>query len=109
MAVRQLAQVANEESERRAPKSEVVEISRGAETLSDRIRRLQWEASVLAAEQSEAFAVDLAAFATRALEIAEGGDAYPAGVRELASRIASDLTMKAKTISTILHRNGAGS
>jgi len=101
MAVRQLARVANEEA---SQNSEVVPISRPAETPGDRIRRLQWEASVLAAEQSEAFANELLALGERAREIAEGGDAYAAGVRELASRVASDLPLKAKTMLTILHR-----
>jgi hypothetical protein len=64
---------------------------------------------VLAAEQVEAIGAEMEALALRALEVAEGGDAYPAGVRELASRIATDLPEKAKTLLTILHRNGAGS
>ena len=73
---------------------------------AERIRRLQWEARVLAAEQVETLAADLEALATRALEIAEGGEAYPPGTRELASRIAEDLPERAKTLLTIQHRNG---
>ena len=49
------------------------------------------------------------ALAARAVEIAEGGEAYPAGVREIASRIATDLPEKAKTLLTILHRTAVGS
>jgi uncharacterized protein YigA (DUF484 family) len=106
MAVRHLARVNDDDNELALPASEVVAIARGAETTNDRIRRLQWEARVLAAEQAEAFAVELEALSLRALEIAEGGEAYPAGVRELASRIASDLPQKSKTLLTILHRTG---
>jgi hypothetical protein len=110
MAVRHLSPVPDAELKAAEPaNSEVVVISRGPESTTERIRRLQWEARVLAAEQAEALGADLEAMAVRALEIAEGGEAYPAGVRELASRIASDLPEKAKTLLTILHRNGTGS
>jgi len=109
MAVRQLAQANDEETEHLpVKKSEVVSLARGAESATDRIRRLQWEASMLAAEQAEQFGADLAAMATRAMEIAEGGDAYPVGVRELAGRIAADLQIKAKALLTIQHRVGPG-
>ncbi|HLI66012.1 MAG TPA: hypothetical protein VKU90_06575 [Caulobacteraceae bacterium] len=108
MAVRQLARLTEDDSAS-APKNEVVSLTRGAESPTERIRRLQWEASVLAAEQTEAFANELQALAMRALEIAEGGEAYPAGVRELAQRIAGELPMRAKTLLTIQHRNGVGS
>ena len=43
---------------------------------------------MLAAEQAEQFGAELMEMAARAREIAEGGEAYPVGVRELASRIA---------------------
>ena len=46
--------------------------------------------------------------AIRAREIAEGGEAYPVGVRELASRIAGDLVVRAKALLTIQHRVGPG-
>ncbi|HLK24849.1 MAG TPA: hypothetical protein VKT30_09335 [Caulobacteraceae bacterium] len=108
MAVRQLAQ-ANDGAERLQVKSEVVPIARGAETPVERIRRLQWEASVLAAEQTEQFGADLAAMAQRAREIAEGGEVYPVGVREIAGRIAEDLQIKAKAVLTIQQRVGPGS
>ncbi|HEY3948465.1 hypothetical protein [Phenylobacterium sp.] len=110
MAVRHLSPVPDTELDAAQPaNSEVVAISRGPESATERIRRLQWEARVLAAEQVEAVGAELEVLAARALEIAEGGEAYPAGVRELASRIAADLPEKAKTLLTILHRNGVGS
>lgn len=111
MAVRQLAQANDEEGERLPAKStsEVVALSRGPESTPERIRRLQWEASVLAAEHAEAFGVDLMAMAVRAAEIAEGGEAYPVGVRELAARIAADLQVRAKALITIQQRVGPGS
>ena len=42
--------------------------------------------------------------AQTAREIAEGGDAYPVGAREIASRLAEDLPMKAETIKAIVSR-----
>ncbi len=110
MAVRQLVQANDEEVERLPAKtSEVVSLARGPESTTERIRRLQWEASVLAAEHAEAFGADLMAMAVRAREIAEGGEAYPPGVRELAARIAADLQVRAKALLTIQQRVGPGS
>ncbi len=110
MAVRHLSPVPDTELDGAPPAgSEVVNLARGPESVTERIRRLQWEARILAAEQVEAVGAELEAMALRALEIAEGGEAYPAGVRELASRIATDLPEKAKTLLTILHRNAVGS
>jgi CRP-like cAMP-binding protein len=83
---------------------EVVDFGRGAETASQRIQRLQREARLLAREQIETFARDLAQLAERAVEIAEGGEAYPVGARELASRLAEDLPQKSQTLALILNR-----
>jgi hypothetical protein len=59
---------------------------------------------MLAREQVEILSRDFNALAVRAKEIAEGGEAYPAGVRELASRIADDLPQKAQALMSILDR-----
>jgi len=74
------------------------------ETATQRIRRLQLEAKMLAREQVEAFCDELAALAQRASDIAEGGDAYPAGVREMASRLAADLPDRAQGMLAISER-----
>ena len=51
MAVRHLSPVPDAELKAAEPaNSEVVAISRGPESTTERIRRLQWEARVLAAE-----------------------------------------------------------
>ena len=83
---------------------EVFDLGRDIETSGQRIKRLQHEARVLAHEQLDAFAHDLELFALRAAEIAEGGDAYPVGARELASRIAEDLGQKAQLMKVIVGR-----
>ena len=77
------------------------------ETASQRIRRLQTEAKQLAREQVEAFCDELVMLAQRAAEIADGGDAYPAGVREMASRLASDLPERAQGMQIISERMAA--
>jgi hypothetical protein len=90
----------------RAETREVVILSHSAEPIPERIRRLQWEARVLAADHAESFAADLLAQAERAREIAEGGEAYPPGVRELAFRTAGDLQHFAKSVLAILRQVG---
>jgi hypothetical protein len=86
--------------------AEIYGLERSVETSVQRIRRLQQEAHSLAREHVEDFARDLEAMAVRAAEIAEGGDAYKVGVRELASRIATDLPQTAQSMMAILGRAG---
>jgi len=69
-----------------------------------RVRRLQDEARSIAAEQIEALVSDLIELAAQAAEISSGGEAYPAGVREMASRMAGELPDRAQSMLTILHR-----
>lgn len=85
---------------------EVYNLSRGPETTTQRVQRLQREARMLAREQIEAMSRDLDDLARRAAEIADGGDAYAVGVREMASRLASDLPQKAQSLLAILNRSG---
>lgn len=86
------------------PAGEVYDLGRELETGAQRIRRLQQEARLLAREQLEAFEHDLNAIAERAAEIVAGGEVYPVGARELASRLAEDLPKKAQTLASILMR-----
>jgi len=88
--------------------AEVYDLGRGVESGAQRVRRLQHEARILAHEQVEILARDLHALALRAAEIAQGGDVYPAGVRELASRVAADLPLKAQGLTTLMERNTRG-
>jgi hypothetical protein len=83
---------------------EVYNFSRGPETTTQRVQRLQREARLLAREQIEAMGRDLDDLAQRAREIAEGGDAYAVGVREMASRLAADLPQKSQSLLAILNR-----
>lgn len=84
--------------------SEVYDLMRAPESTTERVRRLQMEARALAIEQVEALEKILNDAATLADEIAKGGDAYPVGAREIASRLAEDLPAKAETIKAIVSR-----
>jgi hypothetical protein len=72
--------------------------------LSERIRRLQAEAKSLAREHIHALEMALLQVERLSAEIAEGGDAYPAGIRELARRMAEDCEMKVQTLEAISSR-----
>lgn len=84
--------------------AEVYDLMRRPESTADRVKRLQLEARALAVEQVEALEVVLMQAAAMAKEIAEGGDAYPVGAREIAGRLASDLPSKSETLKAIVSR-----
>ena len=86
------------------PESEVYDLGRGPETTADRVKRLQREARLLAREQAEALEAKLVETAALAREIAEGGEAFPAGVREIANRIHADLDGKEMTLRALVER-----
>ena len=73
--------------------------------LSERIRRLQAEAKNLAREHIRALEAAIIEVERLASEISDGGEAYPAGVRELARRMAEDCEMKVQTLEAIASRN----
>ena len=85
--------------------SEVYVLGRGPETRAERIRRMQSNAKALAREQIEAMAEAMLEVAHMAEEVSTGGEAYPVGVRELASRLKADLENQAKSIEALLLRS----
>lgn len=85
--------------------AEVYDLMRTPETTADRVRRLQMEARALAVEQVEVLERVLLEAARLAKEIADGGDAYPVGAREIASRLAQDLPTKSETLKVIVNRS----
>ncbi|HKT53857.1 MAG TPA: hypothetical protein VJP88_05365 [Caulobacteraceae bacterium] len=87
-----------------AADAELRSLKRVTETVTQRVQRLQREARELACDQVEALARDMTAVSAAAQDIADGGEAYPAGVRELASRLAEDLPQKVQILLGILHR-----
>lgn len=84
--------------------AEIYDLMRTPETTAERVRRLQLEARALAVEQVEALEAALMQAAALAREIAEGGDAYPVGARELAGRLAADLPSRSETLKAIVSR-----
>jgi hypothetical protein len=76
------------------------------ETVAQRVRRLQSEARLLAKDHTKALMTLIEEAQTMAAEIAEGGDAYPAGVRDLARRFAEDADVRLQTLEAINERNG---
>ena len=87
-----------------ADDSEVYVLGRGPETRAERIRRMQSNARALAREQVEAMTEAMHQVSRMAEEISTGGEAYPVGVRELASRLKADLEGQAKLVETLLAR-----
>ncbi len=75
------------------------------EPLAHRIRRLQAEARSLAKEHVEQLRANLADVARLASEIADGGEAYPVGAREISRRLMEDAAAQALTLEAINDRS----
>ncbi|GGZ29114.1 hypothetical protein [Asticcacaulis endophyticus] len=75
------------------------------ESRNERVRKLQEEAKRLAREQILEFEVLLEATAKMALDIADGGDIYSVGSRELCRRLADELPRTLQTLQAITKRN----
>jgi hypothetical protein len=103
MALSHLTTVADSGGE--PSKSGVVDFGRGADAATWRMRQLQFEARALGREQLEALARDLSSLAARAAEICAGGEAYPVGARELASRLADELPRKSQLLMALAQRD----
>lgn len=71
---------------------------------SEKIKRLQAEARSLAHEQVETLAAALADVARLAGEVADGGELYPVGARELARRLTDEAAKQSLTLSAIIDR-----
>ncbi|WP_041373154.1 hypothetical protein [Phenylobacterium zucineum] len=75
-----------------------------AETVAQRVRRLQQEAKQLAKDHIKALSAQLVEVEQMAAEIAEGGEAYPPGVRDLARRLVEDMDSRVQTLEAIVAR-----
>lgn len=74
------------------------------ETVAERVRRLQTEAKQLAKDHIRSLSTAIVSVEQMALEIAEGGEAYPPGVRDLARRLVEDCEMRVQTLEAIVSR-----
>ena len=84
----------------------LVEGAAPPETTAQRIQRLQAEAKSLAMDEIYSLESALRNAAHLAYEIANGGDAYAVGARELSSRLIEDLLSRAETLKIIASRSG---
>ena len=76
----------------------------GVESVADRVRRLQTEAKTLAKDHTRALMGMIVEAQMVAEEIAAGGEAYPAGIRDLARRFAEDAELRVQTLEAISGR-----
>jgi hypothetical protein len=88
-----------------AAAAELYDLGRGPESTAQRVKRLQAEARMLAREEAERLDRGMMDMAALAAEIVAGGEVYPAGVRELASRLAADLPQKAQGLRSLISRS----
>lgn len=73
-------------------------------SIGQRVRELQAEAQHLANEHVKALMASLAQTQALADEIANGGESYPPGVRDIARRLAEDSDSRARTLEMIAAR-----
>lgn len=78
----------------------------GEEALSERIRRLQAEAKSMAREHVCILETALMEVVATAGQIADGGEAYPIGARELARQIVADTEARMLSLEAIMAKNG---
>jgi hypothetical protein len=71
------------------------------ETLGERVRGLQAQVKQLACANVKALCNAMADLQFAAAEIAEGGDAYGPGVRDIARRLVEDLDSRIHTLEAI--------
>lgn len=84
----------------KAPRAETGRV----ETVAERVRRLQAEARQLAKDHVGALIAAMSEVEKMAVDIAEGGEAYPAGVRDLARRFAEDAEARVQTLGALTSR-----
>ena len=74
------------------------------ESVSEQVKRLQAEARMLAREHIAALDAAILKVEQLAGEIADGGEAYPAGVRDISRRLADECDAKLMNIRAIAGR-----
>jgi hypothetical protein len=87
------------------PQLVVVQPDTAPDSPAARAHKLYAEAREAALEQVHAVEESLARVVTLAEEIAEGGEVYPVGVRDLCRRLSADLASRAATLDCLAQRN----
>ena len=75
-----------------------------SETVAQRVQRLQAEARQLAKDHVKSLTGTMMELELIAAEIAEGGDAYAPGIRDIARRLAEDMEARVQTLDAISAR-----
>jgi hypothetical protein len=75
-----------------------------SETVAQRVQRLQAEARQLAKDHVKSLTSAMVELEQLASEIAEGGDAYAPGIRDIARRLAEDMDARVQTLDAIAAR-----
>ena len=83
---------------------QVVTAYKSTETPAARAARHLAEAREAADAQVELLVSEMSVMHGVAQEIVNGGPIYPAGVRDLCSRLLQELEAKAKTIATVMQK-----
>ena len=87
-----------------SPAAQISALMTAPETRGNRIVRLQREARALALDDVDALVRQMAEVIQAASDIADGGDAYPVGVREAALRLSMELPARADILKAISGR-----
>lgn len=83
----------------------VYEFGRRPESVSERARRLQQEAQILACEEVEMLCHLLAEAVAKAEALRDGGELFPVGVREQARQLADNLPQCMQTMRALSQRH----
>ena len=75
------------------------------ETAADRAKRLLTEARAAAIEHIGSVSTALETLIEVSADVAEGGEAYPAGVRDLCRRMTEDLQARLNTLDSIMSKS----
>ena len=75
-----------------------------SETVAQRVQRLQTEARQLAKDHVKSLTSAMLELEQLAAEIADGGDAYAPGIRDIARRLVEDLEARVQTLDAISAR-----
>jgi hypothetical protein len=83
----------------------IYRLDRPPETTGERARRRQFEAKMLAREHVGELRQAMRDAEAAAAVVAQGGQLYPAGVRDAASRLQSHLESQGLTLEALLQRS----
>jgi hypothetical protein len=84
--------------------NEIYQLGRRPESLSERVRRMQREAQVLACEEVDQLRATLELAVRQAAAITDEPDLFPSGVREQARRLADGLPQVMRTLQALSDR-----